>query len=162
MLSLFICANVYADESDDNKNDSSNLSQTDLKKLEKLFVTPQKAISTKSYNKPEPLADITSSDVISNENKPVQLSGNDLAVTLIRFAWQQLFAPERLLLNQNNIVRTPMHTQYFVQNLIYGDKVYSHPIASWEMNNTYVTAIEIRNKYPHDTVIHLNHDICGH
>jgi len=162
-LSLLICSNVYADDSGNNKSDSAVLSQNDLQKLEKLFVAPQKTVTTSSNYKSENLSsDIKSNTVMNNETKTVELTGNDLAVTLIRYAWQQLFAPKRLLVNSDNIVRTPMHTQYFVQNLVYGDKVYSHPIASWEMNNTYVTAIEIRNKYPHDTVIHINHDICGH
>jgi hypothetical protein len=167
ILSVLICVNVYADESDNTKNEASQLSQADLHKLEKLFVAPQKADSTNSHNKSDPFPQITAKTTIDNEvneineSKPVLQSGNDLAVTLIRYAWQQLFAPVRLLTNKDNITRTPMHTHYFVQNLIYGDKVYSHPIASWEMNNTYVTAVEIRNKYPHESVIHLNHDICG-
>jgi len=96
----------------------------------------------------------------SKENAPV--FENDTAVTLVRYAWQQLFAPVKYLDNSLNISRAPMHTTYFVSSLVNGDKVIAHPMASWTYQNTYVTAIELRNKYPHPTTIHIPEDLCGH
>ena len=89
------------------------------------------------------------------------VSDSDNYVTLIRFAWQQLYAPERLLNNSLGISRAPMHTLPVLATLIYGDKVYAHPEISWVYNNTYVTAVELRNKYSHATTINLNRDLCG-
>jgi integrating conjugative element protein (TIGR03749 family) len=99
-------------------------------------------------------------DASSNNDNP-GLSGNDADVTLIRFAWQQLFAPERLLSNSLNITRTPMHTEPFLSDLVYGDKVIAHPLLSWQLNQTYVTAIELRNKYLHYASINPAKDLCG-
>jgi integrating conjugative element protein (TIGR03749 family) len=95
----------------------------------------------------------------SSSDTPV--SDNDNYVTLIRFAWQQLYAPEVPLNNPLGIMRAPMHTAYFISTLIYGDKVTVHPIASWTDQNNYVTALELRNKYPHETSINISHDLCG-
>lgn len=57
--------------------------------------------------------------------------------------------------------RVPMRTLPMLSTLIYGDKVYAHPEISWVYNNTYVTVVELRNKYPHPTTINLNRDLCG-
>jgi integrating conjugative element protein (TIGR03749 family) len=98
-------------------------------------------------------------DDVNTSDTPI--SDNDNYVTLIRFAWQQLYAPERFMNNPFNITRAPMRTSFLVSNLIYGDKVLAHPIASWIYQNVYVTAVELRNKYSHETRINLNRDICG-
>ncbi len=82
-------------------------------------------------------------------------------VNAIRFAWQQLYAPQRLLNKNTDFVRTPMRTTAWVSDLIYGDKVLAHPEVSWVFGDVYVTAIELRNKYPHNTTINLQHDLCG-
>jgi len=79
----------------------------------------------------------------------------------LRFAWQQLYAPKRLLNNPSDFVRTPMHTEQWVPDLVYGDKVLAHPEVSWASGNLYVTAVELRNKYPHPTTLNLKHDLCG-
>jgi integrating conjugative element protein (TIGR03749 family) len=107
---------------------------------------------------------------------PAQSEGMGSAntyVNAIRFAWQQLYAPQRLL-NQtsdfshfssfsrfSNFSRTPMHTEAWVSDLVYGDKVLAHPEVSWMSGDVYVTAIELRNKYPHTTTLNLQQDLCG-
>lgn len=88
-------------------------------------------------------------------------SDGDTYITLMRYAWQQLYAPERLLSNPVGISRAPMHTDNMVATLVYGDKVYAHPAVSWVYNDTYITAVELRNKYPHTTSININRDLCG-
>jgi len=103
----------------------------------------------------------TTSDEVAEDPKAIAVSDNDAYVTLTRFAWQQLYAPERLLSNPLGIMRAPMHTQKFLSNLIYGDKVVAHPMVSWVYHNTYITAIELRNKYPLPTRINLERDLCG-
>lgn len=101
-------------------------------------------------------------DNTENSNaSDTQVSDNDNYVTLIRYAWQQLYSPQKFLNNPLNITRAPMHTSYLVSNLVYGDKVFAHPIASWTYQNSTVTAIELRNKYAHETHINLSRDICG-
>ncbi len=79
----------------------------------------------------------------------------------IRYAWQEVYAPERLIQNKSRFTRAPMHTEEFIADLIYGDKVIAHPEGSWISGNRYVTAILLRNKYAHNTHINMNNDICG-
>lgn len=93
-----------------------------------------------------------------------KLSINDTHITyvdLIRFAWQQSYAPERLLTESPLYVRAAMHTQKFVSRLVYGDKVIAFPLGSWISGRYYITAIALRNKYSHITHINLQHDLCG-
>jgi len=106
--------------------------------------------------------------VVSTISEPVSSVVEDNATTneasyadLIRFAWQQAYAPDRLIQNSSNFSRAPMHTEKFVSDLIYGDKVIAHPESSWVSGNHYVTAILLRNKYAHPTHIDIRKDICG-
>lgn len=109
---------------------------------------------------------IQSSSIDDNEiysihdEKKSNLEG-DNAIELIRFAWRELYAPERLVNTSLPVSRVPMHTLPLLSSLIYGDKVYAHPISEWQYNETFVTAVELRNKYLHPTSINLAHDICG-
>jgi integrating conjugative element protein (TIGR03749 family) len=80
---------------------------------------------------------------------------------LIRFSWQQVYAPERLIQKSLSYTRAPMHTEKFISDLVYGDKVISHPEGSWVSGNYYVTAVLLRNKYQHKTHINIHRDICG-
>lgn len=80
---------------------------------------------------------------------------------LIRFAWQEVYAPARLLKNKPHYARAAMHAERFVSDLVYGDKVIAHPEASWMAGNRYVTVISLQNKYPHTTYIDVRKDICG-
>ena len=54
-----------------------------------------------------------------------------------------------------------MKTYPFVSALVYGDKVFAVPVASWAAGEHYVTAVILRNKYLHKTSINLDKDICG-
>lgn len=96
-------------------------------------------------------------------NAPVPaIENNEVNFTdLIRFAWQQFYAPERLIQHTALYNRAPMHTEKFVSDLIFGDKVIAYPESSWSAGNYYVTAVYLRNKYPHQTDIHIKTDICG-
>lgn len=86
----------------------------------------------------------------------------DHFVNAIRFAWQQLYAPEGVQHENLTFERTPMHSSSWVNGLIYGNGVLAHPIASWKANGLYVTAVELRNQYAHPARIQLSKDICGH
>lgn len=83
-------------------------------------------------------------------------------VDLMRFAWTQLYAPERLLNDVPDYPRAAMHTQEFVADLIYGDKVIAHPDSAWKAGDYYVTAVSIQNKYPHITHLDIQQDLCGY
>ncbi|MEO8964693.1 MAG: TIGR03749 family integrating conjugative element protein [Gammaproteobacteria bacterium] len=99
----------------------------------------------------------TSSQVL--ENKPFN---DDIGFSdLIRFAWQETYAPTRLIQNSSIFTRAPMHTEKFVSDLVYGDKVIAYPESSWISNNHYVTAVLLRNKYPHKTHVDIQKDLCG-
>ena len=82
-------------------------------------------------------------------------------VDLIRYAWTQLYAKDRLLKEMPHYARLPMHTTPFVSDLIYGDKVVAHPEASWMIGNHVVTVVSLQNKYSHHTSIRIQKDICG-
>ncbi len=94
-------------------------------------------------------------DKISDKSEPLTY------VDLIRFAYQELYAPTRFLEYLTPYLRVPMHTEIFTSNLIYGDKVIVHPVASWNAGNYYVTAVALQNKYKHRTHINIRKDLCG-
>jgi len=100
-------------------------------------------------------------------NEPVSsfsenMINNDISfIDLIRFAWQEVYAPERLIHNRSVFTRAPMHTEKFVSDLVYGDKVIAYPEGSWIGGNQYITAVLLRNKYPHQTYINIRRDLCG-
>ena len=82
-------------------------------------------------------------------------------VDLMRFAWQQVYSPERLLHDASHYSRSPMHTETFISDLVYGDKVVAHPESSWIVGDHYITVVLLRNKYSHPTSINLQKDLCG-
>jgi hypothetical protein len=82
-------------------------------------------------------------------------------VDLIRFAWQQSYAPDRLIENTSEFSRIPMRTNKFISGLVYGDKVIAFPQASWMAGSHYVTIVLLRNKYAHPTDIDITKDLCG-
>lgn len=80
---------------------------------------------------------------------------------VMRFAWQSVYAPPQLIQHTSAFTRAPMHTEHFVSGLFYGDRVFAYPEGSWVAGSQYVTAIVVRNKYPHSLHIHLSQDLCG-
>jgi integrating conjugative element protein (TIGR03749 family) len=99
----------------------------------------------------------TPRDVSTEQNPDENASYADL----IRFAWQQVYAPKRLLDGNLHFQRAPMSTQKFVSGLVYGDKVIAHPESSWVSGSRYVTVIVLRNKYSHKAAINIAKNICG-
>lgn len=79
----------------------------------------------------------------------------------MRWAWQQLYAPDYLLSNNFDFNRSPMHTEFWISGLFYSDAVFTHPLASWIRGDTVITAVELRNPYPHPITLDLAHDLCG-
>jgi len=87
----------------------------------------------------------------SQENvvTPVKQPSETVAyTTLTRFAIQQLYAPKRLLTNPDDIYRIPMHTARTVP-LLSGDDVTAMPLIAWRSNDTYITAVLLRNRLDH-------------
>ena len=82
-------------------------------------------------------------------------------VDLMRFAFQSLYAPLRLVPTDSPYIKAPIHTELFVSNLILGDKVVAHPIESWAAGGRYVTAVALQNKQPYSVLIDITKDICG-
>lgn len=65
------------------------------------------------------------------------------AVTLTRFAVQQLYAPKRLLSNPHQIMRTAMHTNKSIT--LFDARTKALPLAQWQYGSLYVTALKIKN-----------------
>lgn len=103
---------------------------------------------------------VTNSSFNNSSTSPA-LSESETYVTLVRHAWQQLYAPTRLSTPNDGVSRVPMESDTMLSMLIYGDKVYAHPLASWNFNSTYLTAVQLINKYPHATNILIPKDLCG-
>jgi integrating conjugative element protein (TIGR03749 family) len=95
-------------------------------------------------------------------NAAASSSPADEWVQDVRWAWQQLYAPTYLLSNNFDFNRSPMHTRFWISGLFYSDAVFAHPLASWSRGDTVITAVELRNPYPHLTRLDLAHDLCGH
>jgi integrating conjugative element protein (TIGR03749 family) len=127
---------------------SNAMQQIDIKK-NNIAVANSNAISSPASESP------TEAVETSTQNDDVSV------VDLIRFAWQQAYAPERLMQNASHYSRAPMHTEKFVSDLVYGDKVIAYPESSWVSGDHYVTAVLLRNKYPHKTHIDLSKGLCG-
>lgn len=68
----------------------------------------------------------------------------DWRVRLTRFAAQQLYAPERLLVGDRSIKRIPVKTSIPV-SLIRGGGIEALPIAAWQGGGLTVTAVKLRN-----------------
>ncbi len=101
-----------------------------------------------------------------NQNpKSVEEDHSNLTTTIItpiqltRFAAQQLYAPQRLLTQLNNIYRVPMHTKKTV-DLVLDGSVTAMPLASWRGGDEFVTAILLRNNLPQTLTLHPQ-DLCG-
>ncbi len=120
-------------------------------------ITQKIVISDKKVSPPIAEAKNNSADSSSEE----KIMSADAYVTATRFAWQQLYAPQRLLNSDSGFTRTPMRSEFWTPELVYGDKVLAHPQASWQLDGLYVTAVELRNKYSHTATVSLSHDLCG-
>lgn len=70
------------------------------------------------------------------------------AVTLTRFAIQQLYSPKRLVTTPEGVYRVPMETDKHIP-LFYGAAIDAMPIASWRAGALYVTAVELKNLTTH-------------
>ncbi len=104
---------------------------------------------------------ISKSETLKDAPVDQNVNNNISSVDLIRFAWQQVYAPKRLLQNESNYTRAAMHTEKFVSDLVYGDKVIAHPEISWVSGNHYITVVLLRNKYAHKTSVDVSKDLCG-
>jgi len=70
-------------------------------------------------------------------------------VTLMRYAAQQLYAPQRLLGNDARIHRVPLRVQEGSLPLLRGGEVEAHPVIGWVGDGYYLTAIKLVNKSDH-------------
>jgi len=66
-------------------------------------------------------------------------------VALVRYAAQQLYAPERLVQSHPAIYRTPLRVKSLT-SLYRGGELRSIPLASWKGGDLYLTAVKIQNK----------------
>jgi integrating conjugative element protein (TIGR03749 family) len=126
------------------------------------------------------MIDVKQNQIVANSNHPIvtatvtQTQENDKSdsdissepddasyVSLTRSAFAEMYAPNRVLKNIKHYSRAAMHTESFVSDLIYGDKVIAHPEGSWMANGHYVTVVSLQNKYPHVTHINIRKDLCG-
>ncbi len=100
------------------------------------------------------LSDNNSQNTTSNNTHQYQnniQSVND--VTLMRYAIQHLYAPQRLISHNDSITRVPMETQRSV-NLFDDKSAMAMPLISWNAGDLYVTAVLLKNNW--DEKILLN------
>ena len=74
-------------------------------------------------------------------------------VELVRFASQQLYAPERLMPSHPAIYRSPLQVKT-LKSLYRGGGLQSTPLASWKGGGLYVTAVKLQNTTP--LTLHLD------
>lgn len=74
-------------------------------------------------------------------------------VILTRFAIQSLFSPERLLVTPEGVSRTAMRTHKNVV-MVYGASIIARPIISWQGEDLFITAVELRNALNKPVAIH--------
>jgi len=80
-----------------------------------------------------------------NEGAPAQSRVPVLTpVALTRFAAQQLYAPERLLIDRPGIRRVPMGATDSV-SVYRHDQLIADPLGSWQGGGLYVTAVKLTN-----------------
>lgn len=78
---------------------------------------------------------------------------------LVRYAAQQLYAPERLLRSSFSITRFPMGTDHVVP-LFYDSSAIAMPLASWRGGDLYVTALTVKNLLNQSLQLNSNL-LCG-
>ncbi len=158
LLIIMSCMNLsYA-----NGYDSLTLTDAEIAKLKNIFPADSASTHRTTDIDVSTIKNTGASDSVTiNQNNIPNETGTLNYVDLIRYAWQTVYAPTRLLNNMTQYQRVPLKTSPFVSNLVLGDKVFAHPVASWFINNEYVTAIALQNKYPHIANINLSKDICG-
>lgn len=103
------------------------------------------------------LSDNNNQDNTTNNSQQNPHNQNNIQsvndVTLMRYAIQHLYAPERLIAHNNSIARVPMQTQPSVD--LFDDKsVLAMPLISWNAGELYVTAVLLKNNW--DEKILLN------
>lgn len=109
----------------------------------------------------EVTADATTVTIESPKPSLTLINPADTYVALIRYAWQQLYAPAQLREPIAGVARVAMHSPIFISNLVYGHTVITHPLASWSYKNMYLTAVVLRNAYPTPTTINVQQSFCG-
>lgn len=131
----------------------------------KITVSPTLKSIKKSSEHSEKLPDDTATAVVSGELppelSPVANTSADELVQAVRFAWQKLYAPAYLLPNDENFMRSPLHSKFWISGLFYSDSVFAHPVASWINNDLTITVVELRNPYPHPVNLNIDRDLCG-
>jgi len=89
---------------------------------------------------------VMEADTVSNQAKhrSTTTAPTDWKIRLTRFAAQQLYAPERLLVGDRLIERMAVKTQPMA--LIRGGQLLAVPIAAWKGGGLFVTAIKLTNQ----------------
>lgn len=98
----------------------------------------------------------------SIESKTTQKHKSQLInyVTLMRYAIQHLYSPQRLIKENNDITRTAMYTTSSV-NLFNNSNVIAMPLLSWRGGDLYITAVFLKNVWQERIVLDPR-NINGH
>ncbi len=116
------------------------------------------------------LLDVKTVEEGSNVPISIRLPGNSTSqngtretlstVSLMRFAIQQLYAPNRLMEKSGNLYSVPLNLLSTVP-LFTSQQVLAMPLHSWSDGTHFVSAIQVRNLRPY--TIHLDYRaVCGH
>ncbi len=142
--------------------DTGDVILLDLAVNEHADSTTQYVTTIKSHKNLEKSTSLQNSQTTLIESPIPSNDEEDVStVDLMRFAFQQFYSPLRIQENIPIYNRVSMHAEQFVPDLVYGDKVITHPVGAWMAGNRYVTAVALQNKYSHKTHIDIRNDICG-
>jgi len=146
---------VEVKENDTGKIILINLSAKNDASATPLDIVIKKEIKGNSYNTSHNPNDLNSYP----DQVPQSANHSINAISLIRFAAQQLYAPKRLSKQPGDIFRVPMHVSKTLP-LFRDSSVMTMPLASWRGNDLFVTAILLRNSLNQPRVLDPR-EICG-
>lgn len=111
---------------------------------------------------PVPNATVTSAEknTVTAHDKTIKSPSKTVSrVALVRYATQQLYAPQRLLRQDPRIFRVAMQA-YPVEPLLLDGSALAQPLASWRTSHYFVTAVLVRNQLAHSQTLDPR-NLCG-
>lgn len=155
---------IFLDISTSEKNEKTQPSKAHPAIHIRVSPALQRSAQSMTFKKPDLTDSLSPSNTTTNyvSDSPFFSASADNLEQIVRFAWRQLYAPSYWLSNDLGFMRAPMHTLFWTPGLFYSDTVFAHPLAAWTRDEFYITAIELRNPYPHSTSLDLTRDLCGH
>lgn len=103
-------------------------------------------LSAKKNADDRPIDVLVQSEAESNKESNQKKGGSSAInyISLVRYAIQSLYSPDRMIDRSKGITRFPMGTSKSVR-LLKGTQTVDLPLVSWSKNGLYVTAVLVKN-----------------